>query len=184
MRYIIANDRIELIASQVGGMIAQNNTGTINFKDVQFYHDSAMLTFPQLLSDAYRNRGDWTGSISISMATVDFGPVQKSCGSTCTYTPKMVWSGGNVPRSCSTQMTAVSDTAPPSPTTLPAHIYGPGASVVVDVTYLFVPLLQSKFFSGFTIKRSYYIAPRFVSLIKYSKLAADNAIAQPCPGYT
>ena len=184
LRYTLATDQVEVVASTVGELIAENDSSTVNYMDLQFHHDSAMLTFPRLLSDSFAQNQAWGTTISISMASVDFGPKQSGCGSGCVYTPKMAWAGGNNPRSCLVPMTPADDSSAPSPTTLPAHIYGPGSSIVVDVAYTFKPLFQSVFFVGLTIRRSYYVAPRFVTLLKYQTISGDNGIAKACSGYT
>ena len=190
VRFIKANDRVEAISTTIASMIAENATGAVdsgtvqvNYVDVQFAHDAAMLVYPSLLRDAFRQGQEWSKTISISMAVVDFGPAQSGCSSNCIYVPKVVWSGGDKPRSCLEPPTAAGDTDPPSSTTLPTHIYGPGSSVVVDITYRFKPLIQSRFFNDVTIARSYYVAPRFGSIIKYTSISGDNGIARSCPGY-
>ena len=182
LRYIRVTGQVEAVTSSIAELIAENDSGAVTDVDLRFYRDSAMLIFPGLLVDAFRQGKPWGSTISISMASVDFGAAQSNCGNPCIYVPKMVWSGGSNPRSCSIPMIAADDASQPSPTTLPAHIYGPGSFVVVDVVYPFKPLLQTTLFSGLTIRRSFYIAPRFVTLIKYQVGSSDTGVAKECPG--
>lgn len=182
LRYITACDRVEAIANSISLMLAQNSSGTVSYQDVQFYHDSAMLTYPALLSEAYRQNVDWASRISISMAAVTF-LTAPGCSQNCTYAPSMVWTGGDAPRSCSVPPTAVADTDTPSPTTLPSHVFGPGTIIVTDVVYRLTPLFQNRFFNGLVVRRSAYATARLTSLIKYQVTSGDNGIAQPCPAY-
>ncbi|MCW6510338.1 TadE/TadG family type IV pilus assembly protein [Lichenifustis flavocetrariae] len=183
LRYVIACDRVESIANSISLMLAQNSLGTINYQDVQFYHDSAMLTYPSLLSEGNRRNVDWASTISISMAAVTF-TTDPSCSSNCTYSASAVWSGGDAPRSCSIAMMSAPDNAAPSPTTLPVHVFAPGTIIVADVVYQMRPLFQSRFFDGITIRRSAYATARLTPMIKYQIVSGDNGIAQPCLGYT
>ena len=178
------SDDIDAIANTVAEMIAEHRTATINYQDIQFYQDAAMLTYPNLLSSAFKAGKTWNSTISISMSSVDFGPTQSGCSGSCVYTPKMVWTGGSAPRSCTVSMIAVDDNAPPAPTTLPKDIFGPGSIIVVDVIYSYRPLLQVKFFPLFDIKRSYYVSVRFNSVIQYQNIQGDNGIARACPSYS
>ena len=184
LRYIQARDQVTLVASTVGELISQNDSGSVTYVDLQFFQDSAILSFPRLLPDSANQGRKWASIISVSMAQVDFGPQQTNCNGSCQYVPKMVWSGGAVPRSCVNPMVAADDASDPTPSTLPSHLYGPGSVIVVDVVYPFKPLFQSALFSGLTVKRSHYIAPRFVSTIKYGTIKGDNGIAKACPGYS
>ena len=184
LRAFQTSDNVDAIANTVAEMIAEHRTDTINYQDLQFYHDAAMLTYPHLLSSAFESRRSWDSTISISMSSVDFGPAQSGCSTSCVYTPKMVWTGGSAPRSCTVPMIAVDDDAPPAPTTLPRDIFGPGSIIIVDIVYTYQPLLQVRFFPQFNIKRSYYVSVRFNSVIQYKNIQGDNGIVSACSSYT
>lgn len=182
-RFIVSTEKIVNVASTIGQMISQNTTGTVNYVDVQFYRDSAMVIFPQVLADAKQQSIPWYNDISITMSSINFVASPSGCTTTCTYTPEVVWSGGSNPRSCTAPITSVSDTAAPSPTTLPVDVYGAGSLIAVDVSFQFKPTIAPSFMKNINISRSYYLAPRFVPLIKYAVISGDNGIASECPKY-
>jgi hypothetical protein len=180
-RYVIATEQISKAASTIGQMLTENTSGSVNYVDLQFYHDSVMVIFPGVLSDAAQQGSSWTNDISISMASVKFTASGGSCGSSCTYTPKVVWTGGSNPRPCNTVFTPVADAATPSPTSLPQDLYGPGSIVVIDITYNYHPWFGSYLGASIPVARSAFLAPRYVSLITYQAIAGDNGIAVSCP---
>ncbi len=179
-RYVFATRQIEDVAATIGQMISVNQVGSVNYVDLQFYHDSAMVTFPEVLSDSAQLAETWGSDIGISMASIQFTASSTSCGTSCTYLPKVLWTGGTTPRSCTVPPLAAADTAAPSSTTLPVDAFGPGSVIVVDVTFAFRPTLATKFMKTIPISRSYYVAPRYVSSVTYSKVTGDNAIAHSC----
>lgn len=168
-RYIIAAKRLESVAATVGQMTSVSTTGQVSDTDLRFYRDSAMVIFPQLLSESYAAGISWTSDVGITISGITF------TASGSTYTPHLTWSGGTAPRSCTVTMTAAADTASPSPSTLPTDVFGPTSIVVVDVTYSFHPLVAPGFMSTLPIKRSYYVSPRYVSSITYSGAASTFA---------
>lgn len=182
-RFVISTEKVVNVASTVGQMISQNTTGTVNYVDVQFYRDSAMVIFPQVLADAKQQNIAWYNDISITMSSINFVASPSGCTTSCTYKPEVVWSGGSNPRSCTAPITSSSDTAAPSPTTLPVDVYGPGTLIVVDVTFTFKPTIAPSFMKNINISRSYYLAPRFVPMVKYAVISGDNGIAAECPNY-
>lgn len=182
-RFVISTEKVVNVASTVGQMISQNTTGTVNYVDVQFYRDLAMVIFPQILADAKQQNIAWYNDISITMSSINFVASPSGCTTSCTYKPEVVWSGGSNPRSCTAPITSSSDTAAPSPTTLPVDVYGPGTLIVVDVTFTFKPTIAPSFMKNINISRSYYLAPRFVPMVKYAVISGDNGIAAECPKY-
>ena len=179
-RYVVATERIEQAANTIGQMITENSSGAVNYIDLQFYHDSAMVTFPDVLSDAATQGVAWWSDISITMSSVSFAPTPATCTSNCTYVPTMVWSAGDNRRSCTVKMTQTIDASVPTATTLPVDIYGPGSAIVVDLQYNFHPFFAPSFIGTINIARSVYMAPRYVSLISYQAISGDNGIATSC----
>ena len=179
-RFVFATRQVEDIAATIGQMISVEQDGVVNYVDLQFYHDSAMVIFPQVLTDAAQQSKTWDNDIGISMASVKFTPTSASCTSGCTYTSKVLWTGGTAPRSCTATLTSSKDTASPSPTTLPASAWGAGSIIVVDVTFSFRPTIAPRFMTTIPISRSYYVAPRFVTAITYGTTTGDNGIAHSC----
>ena len=180
-RYVEATQSVSKVASTIGQMLTENTTGSVNYIDLQFYHDSAMVIFPDVLSDAARQGITWSNDISISMASIKFATTPTNCTTGCTYVPKVMWTGGANARACGAVFTQVPDVSVPSPTTLPTDIYGPGSVIVVDIQYNYHPLFASFLGASIPIARSVYMAPRYVPLVSYQVVSGDNGIAASCP---
>ncbi len=165
----------------------------INYTDLHYANDSAMLEFPQVLSDSYTKQKNWAADISISMAGVSFSPTVAGCTSGCTYVAKIVWTGGNKARACDSAQIAAPDSASPTPSTLPQDLFAavptqtagvfspPNFQLVVDVVYSWAPMFGPKFIPPITFKHSTYLSPRYVSQINYSQIAGDDGFGVPCP---
>ncbi len=179
-RFLVCTRQVEEVATAIGQMISVDQDGQVNYVDLQFYHDSAMVIFPQVLADSAQLGKTWGNDIGISMASIQFTPSSTSCTTNCTYLPKVLWTGGTTPRSCTAMPTASTDTATPSATTLPADAYGAGSIIVVDVTFNFRPTIAPRFMTTIPIKRSYYVTPRYVPSITYVTSTGDNGIAHSC----
>jgi Flp pilus assembly protein TadG len=179
-RYTIATKRIESVASTIGQMLTVNSVGTVNYVDLQFYNDSAMVLFPLVLSDAKQQNKSWSNDIAITMSSVTFTASPANCTTTCTYVPKVAWSAGTTRRSCTTPPTSASNTAASSVKTLPADVFGPTSLIVVDVSFTFRPTIAPKFMNAITINRSYFVTPRYVPTITYTVSTGDNGIATVC----
>ena len=179
-RFAFATRQVEDVAATIGQMISVEQDGTVNGTDLQFYHDSAMVIFPQVLSDAAQQSKTWDDDIAISVASVQFTATSPSCTAGCTYVPKVLWAGGTRPRSCSIPPTAVADTAAPSPTTLPSSVFAAGSIIVVDVSFAFRPTIAPRFMATLPIRRSYYVAPRYVPTITYAAQAGNTSFAHAC----
>lgn len=180
-RYVIATGRISDVASTIGQMLSVNTSGKVNYVDLQFYHDSAMVIYPAVLADAKQQNVSWSNDMAITMSSVTFTATPQGCTSNCSYVPKVVWSAGSNPRSCTAAMTAAKyDTSAPSAKTLPPDVFGPTSLLVVDVVFTFRPLFLSKnpvTFSNIlpiTISRSFYISPRYVSSVGYQTITGDT----------
>jgi Flp pilus assembly protein TadG len=178
--YIEATQEINVAAKTIGQMLTENTTGDVNYVDLQFYHDSTVIAFPEVLADAAKKSIQWSNDISITMSSIKFTATPANCTSSCTYTPKVIWTAGNNPRTCGKPLLPVVDASVPSPTTLPTDVYGPGSLIVVDISYNFTPVFSSVLPSPISIARSIYLAPRYVPLINYQAISGDNGIATIC----
>ncbi len=178
-RYASATRQVEEIAATIGQMISVNQTGNVNYVDLQFFHDSTMVIYPEVLSDSKQLGINWSSDIGISMASVQFSTAS-GCKSNCAYLPKVLWTGGSTPRACLFTLLPAADTAPPSRTTLPQDAFAPGSLIVVDVTFTFRPTIAMRFMPSLPIARSYYVTPRYVSAINYATVSGDNGIAKSC----
>ena len=184
--FLHATRRVGVVANSIGQMLTRTTSGSVNYIDVSFARDSAMVLYPQVLAAAAAQGQAWTQLMSVSMSSVVMTATPTSCTSNCTYTAHVAWSGGPAPRSCSATLNSANDTAAPSATALPADSFGPGSLIVTDVAYTYAPIFGTAFLPTITIKRSSYIQPRYVaptSYIKYSVITGDNGIASSCPGY-
>jgi Flp pilus assembly protein TadG len=182
-RMILFTRKIELVANTAVEMLTQNGTGFVNYVDLHFAQDSTMVIFPQIMQDAANKQITWSNDIAISMASVQFTPTQATCTSNCTYLANVVWNSGPNPRPCGSNLTPVADTSTPTPTTLPADLYGPGSALVVDIVYNYTPLFIQSLFGTVKISRSAFVAPRYVPLVKYQVISGDDKIGTECPGF-
>ncbi len=179
-RFATATSRLETVASTIGQMLSVS-TGSVTDTDLQFYHDSAMIIFPQVLSDAAQQAIPWSSDISITISSVSFTTSPPSCTQGCAYTPKLLWSYGTNKRSCTVTAVPAPDSSPPSPTTLPQDVFGPGSLLVVDVGFVFKPILASRLLPSMPIYRSFYIAPRYVDEVTYSPGSTTQGQTTVCP---
>lgn len=185
-RYVVAAQRVEAVSYNIAQMLSQtgpngaavdSGDGIVSDPNLTFYQNSGMITFPEVLTDSYNQQLPWTSILSINMTSLKFVPNSTSCGSSCTYTPKVIWTTGNRP--CGSTFTQVPDTNPPTPSTLPSDLYGPGGQIVVDVTYNFVPTIGAQWLKTMKLTRTTYMTPRNVTLVE---LTANSAIARNCSG--
>lgn len=193
--YINAARKVERISNSIAQMLAEaappsdNSTtvATVNSGDLNFGIDSAMLIFPYVFKDRLRTGGVWYGNLRIGMASVQFAQKPGICNnpadlSGC-YTANVVWSFNyGMPRPCGVPLTPVADTDPPSATTLPRSVYGPGSVVVVDVTFDFTPMFGENVLPHIVIRRSTYLQPRSASRVSFDTVHSDGS-ATLCPGY-
>ena len=194
--YINATRKVELIAHSITQMLSQaqppqNATvATVNAADLHFSYDSALVLFPYLMKDASRQGLQWWQDITITFASVAFTQTATSCPSggdqSSCYAANVVWtstgtSGGNY-RPCTPAQLPADNTAPPSRTTLPRSVFGPGSLIAVDVVFNFQPSFAARFIPAARIARSMYVQPRYALLINYDTTGNDG-IAVKCPGY-
>ncbi len=172
-RFINTTRQISNLSNSIAQLFAQNTSGTITDTDLHFAIDSTMVTFPNVLGDAHQQGIYWWQDIHVTMSSVAFSPTVAGCTSNCTYNAKVMWTTGSRP--CSTNLTPVSDTATPSPSTLPTDAFGPGSIIVVDVVYSYRPIVANNLLGTKTITRSTFIQPRYVSSVKYSSGSMGTA---------
>lgn len=183
-RYLIACQRIEAASYNIAQMLSQTQPnvnaidagdGIVFDTDIQWYHNSAMFTFPDVLEVSFQQQLPWDSLMTVNMTSIKFIPAA-GCTSNCTYTPKVVWSTGNRP--CTTVFTQVPDSSVPGPTILPADLYGPASQLIVDISYTFQPTIGAAFLSSISINRTIYMTPRNVSLVETS----NSTLAPTCTG--
>ncbi|MCJ2013436.1 TadE/TadG family type IV pilus assembly protein [Methylobacterium sp. J-076] len=182
-------------ANSIAEILAAGSDNTVNYTDLHYAYDSAMLTFPKVLSDSTRRGIAWSRDITISLAGVSFTASVNGCTANCTYVANINWTGAAAERACSTHPNSASNTSAPSAGTLPASLFTPVASpqggngpplyvVVADVTYTWTPSVFTGLLGVVVMKRSSYINPRYVSALKYQAVSGDDAFGKACPGYS
>ncbi|GJE39325.1 TadE/TadG family type IV pilus assembly protein [Methylobacterium persicinum] len=181
-------------ANSIAEILAAGSDTNLYYTDLHYAYDSAMLTFPKVLSDSAGKNISWTNDITISMAGISFAPTVNGCTSNCQYKAYVNWTGAASQRVCGTNPTSVADTAAPSATTLPQSLFTPVTSpqggsnpplyvVVADITYTWSPSVFTGLLSKSVMKRSSYINPRYVSSLKYKVASGDDAFGKACSGY-
>jgi len=172
-RFILATQRTQAVANSIAEMIAQEpvsnlaavaGDGVVSENDFLFDYNSAMFTFPDIMTEATQLGVNWWDLLSLNVASISFAATPTGCSTNCVYTPSVVWSFGQ--RACGTKFTASPNTATYGPSLLPAGAYGPGSLVVVDVIYTWLPTFGASYFGSATIERSVYMTPRNVPLVE------------------
>lgn len=175
-RYAWATRQLEKTATSISQMLSQSTT-PLQPVDVKFARDSAMVLFPQVLQDSARVGHVWSDDISLTMTSVAFTNLTPACnGVACVYEAKVAWSGGSARRPCNRPLAAAPNSATPTPTTLPTDAFGPDSIIVVDLSYTYKPLFAPKLFSGFTLKRSSYLQPRYLPAVQYAVAGGDSYV--------
>lgn len=191
-RFIRQTRLIAEAASGIAGILAMNVSSSVGSVDLHYANDAVMLIFPQILADAGAKKIAWNSDIMISMAGISFSPTVSGCSSSCTYKPKVTWTGGDQQRACGALLTMVTDTARPDPSTLPASLFTPvtnsqgGKSppafvIVADLSFTWTPLLFSSLVGAVTVTRSAYINPRYTNAIAYAAGSGDDGFGKTCP---
>jgi hypothetical protein len=189
-RYVLATQRIQEVANSVAEMLSQTGAavkpivptyagdGVIQDSDLHFYFDSAMATYPDVLSVANNTGTYWWQLLQVQMTSVKFNATPAGCASSCTYTPTVMWTTGA--RSCGLVLTSVPNASTYTASTLPAGVFGPGSIIVVDVTYTFTPTFGAAYLPSMSIERSAFMAPRNVPYVE----SQATSMGPPCPGVT
>lgn len=177
-RYVETTRQLERAAASVSQMLTQT-ASNVKRQDLDVAYESIKVLVPRVLQDSARKGHNWRDDIAVSMSSVSFAPTAPGCTSACTYTAKIAWSGGGSKRPCNVALSPVADSSRPTPTTLPTDVFGPNGVVAVDLTYNYAPLFAPKLFTGFTIKRSSFLQPRYLppaTYLKYAVAGGDDLV--------
>jgi hypothetical protein len=161
-RYALATRSIDRVVATIGQMASVNTTGTMSPAELQFYEDSTFGVFPLVLRDSSQLGRTWSADMPITVSSVRFATVGPATVAT------VAWSAGPGKRACVVPLTAVPDTAAPSPTTLAQDAFGTGTLLVVDASFTFRPTIAVRFLPNVTIARSFYVQPRYVPAVAFS----------------
>jgi Flp pilus assembly protein TadG len=174
-RFIYIQRSITNLAYSLATRVAERTTA-YNFNDAVFDYYSTVVSTPFLLGDAASRGTQWNYDVALTASSIVFTPTKAGCTSNCTYTGKVAWSvnspiGGQ--RSCTVAPTPVADTATTTQTTLPQDIFASGSIIVADVVYNYTPMFGSKLIPAVTIRRSYFMQPRYQFPIPYASAGFD-----------
>ena len=174
-RFVYVSRTMTNLANSLATLVAERTTA-LNFNDIVFDFYSTVVTSPFLLSDAASRGTTWNYDVALTMSSVIFTPTKSGCTSGCTYTGQVAWSVNSpiaAQRSCTVAPVPAADTAPPSLATLPKDAFTAGSMIVADVVYNYTPIFGSGIFSNFTIRRSFYLQPRYQTSISYTTSGFD-----------
>jgi len=177
-RYAIYSRKIQFAAATAGELAARNSTGQITESDMEAFYYAQLLMFPEAMKDAAARGSSVLVTLSSSLSGVTFVKTSASCTTNCTYKPYVAWTGG-VGRPCGTALQSASNTAEPTPTTLPAASFGPNFLVVADLVFTYRPIFTSSIVGSVRIARSYYVSPRYVPSIAYSS-SGGSSVSRGC----
>ena len=154
----------------------ETGDGVVQDSDLHYYYDSAIATFPDVLSVANNTGAYWWVLLNVQMTSIKFTATPTGCTTSCTYKPAVVWGTGA--RTCGLTINPVADTNTYNPASLPKDVFGPGSLIVVDVFYSFTPTFGAAYLPSIPIERSAYMAPRNVSVVE----SKATTMAPPCSG--
>jgi len=133
-------------------------------------------------------------AFGVTISSIVMTPTVSGCTNGCTYTAHVAWSGvfegtGQV-RPCDTAqgtsgISSVSDTAKPSPTTLPVDVYSAAPLLVVDVTYTYKPMFFRFITGNVVMAQSSYLSPRTGLTTAWTQYfpSGSNDTTGLCAGY-
>lgn len=179
-RYTIYVRKAHLAAATMADLLSRvdpdttlgNNAGRLTWANLDSVFRTQLVVFPEIMEEA-QNRKEWVwNTVKASLSGIQF-KTQAACKSNCTYTPYVTWTSGQG-RPCATPLTGTATTAQPSPSTLPADIFGPGFLVVADLLFEYRPIFLRSVVGTVTIRRSFYAPPRYVSSIVYDPTAGTG----------
>jgi Flp pilus assembly protein TadG len=179
VRYVNTSRQLTEFVYSAASLIAER-TSNITLNDIIFGKTSVVVTFPGILSDAARKNTVWSTDMQYTASSIVFTPTINGCTSNCTYNAKVAWTFGANPRPCNVSLTSVSDSASPSPSSLPADVFTSGSIIVVDLIYTYTPIFGAQFVPIIQMKRSAYLQPRYLTSISYTNSTGNPAFDSPC----
>jgi Flp pilus assembly protein TadG len=174
---VIANRQLTAVArtiadltSQQTGSLTDTGNSALGVQTSQIFAASQAL-YPQATS---------SNPVQMTISQVDFTQVG-TCNPNCTYIAQASWSttyNGGTPRACVIVLTQVPNGSAPSPTTIPAGVYGAGSVIVADVSYSYQPTFGYVLINNIPISHSAYMKPRSQQYITFNA----NSPTEKCTG--
>lgn len=179
-RFALYSRKMNLVASTMGQLVSQSSKDFTS-GDVHFTYDSAIVTFPQVLTEARARGANWWDVIRPTFSSVVFKPKSPGCTENCEYDAYVAWTAGNVRRPCG-KLSKSNDASVPSYSALPASMYGESSVIAVDVVMNYRPMIFLEFMPEITLHRSSYFVPRYVSQVNYTSQSSSQYFVTKCPG--
>jgi Flp pilus assembly protein TadG len=131
--------------------------------------------------------GDGSAGAGVVLTSVVFTLTAPGCVQACAYVAHVAWSasllGGLPARPCGT-LAAAADTAPPSPTTLPASAFTATSLLLVDVATQVTPAVSTLLGPVVPIAVAALMAARNGGPRDWISITGPTAARLRCPGYT
>jgi Flp pilus assembly pilin Flp len=176
-RFYLISKRVSNVAASISQMLS-TSPKTQSVLSLNYLANS-IYTVPTLEPDTMAKGGRIWGAHNVSIASIEFVPVNPSCQtSTCDFDARVKYTYSIDPekiRKCG-KATKVADGVALNHTTLPASLYGPGSVIAVDISYSYTPLFGTRFFGDLTLFRSAFMAPRYLSVLAFGPAKAPNLI--------
>ncbi|MDB5594843.1 MAG: pilus assembly protein [Hyphomicrobiales bacterium] len=182
-RYVMHARNLNLTVNGIAQMASQAD-GTLTASDAQFIRDSAMLSFPDALTEAGELGIEWTDHLKIGISGIEFTQRPDTCATgPCQYFADTRWTAGHTAaRKACGRISSAHPDASPSTTTLPYNTFGPHEVIAVVASVDYVPLFGSTVFPSLTLTRGAYFLPRTAAKIDYSP-AGNSTFGTVCPGF-
>lgn len=176
-RFYLISKRVSNAAASISQMLSTTSKTTTE-SNLQFMASSIYI-IPTLEPDTMAKGGRIWGAQNVSIASIEFVPVNPSCQtSTCDFDARVKYAYSIDPekiRKCG-KATKVADGVALNHTTLPASLYGPGSVIAVDISYSYTPLFGTRFFGDMTLFRSAFMAPRYLPVFAFGPAKAPNLL--------
>lgn len=186
---------LNLTVDSIGQMVSRTDV-TLTASDAQFIRDSAMVSFPEALSQAKTLGVDWTSYLKIGISGILFTQRPATCVTGhCQYYANAWWTAGHsdVRKVCGTDAASAvagtsgsifsaADGASPTTDHLPMNIYGPHQMIAVVASIPYAPLFGSTILPSLTLTRGAYFLPRNAGTIGYST-SGNATFGTLCPGF-
>ena len=174
-RYYLISKRANNVAASMAQLLSTSTTAR---PEVQLHFIAGgIYTIPTIEPDTRAaGNGVW-GAHNVSLASIEFIPVDKNCQtSNCNFDAMVRYSysvDNEKMRPCG-KATKVSDNVSLTSTTLPQSLYGSGSVLVADISYAYKPLFGTRFFGEMTLFRSAFMAPRYMPIVPFGPAKAPN----------
>jgi Flp pilus assembly protein TadG len=167
-RFFLISKRVSNVSASIAQMLSTSSA--VRPKEQLYFLASSIYSIPTIEPDTLSAGGSVWGSHNVSMASVEFVPVDKNCQtSNCNFDAMVRFTYSVDPdqmRPCG-KATKVADGIVLTSNTLPASLYGPGSVIVADVSYAYKPLFGSRFFGDITLFKSSFMAPRYMTVVPF-----------------